>query len=205
LKKSLIQQDEFIGTLRKWEPTLSESDELTGRIMQWVRDIHRTRKLNQIRPSIFKGGFPLTLPHFRPVIIGITAAILIFFFLQESDVLFRITRLEKRMAELRSYTSISIEEELRSFSRIKESSGFPGLWKLSQNESGELIIVSRHTLETILENYRIDPQFRHALRNRLNKLSPELGAVNWDDGLNQKEIQLLYNSRDRLQQLIRTL
>lgn len=190
------KMNDFIALAGQTKPVQPEPGLITAGIMRAVRNMNAAPRKNLL--DFF--SFPRT----RLALIGMSAVLVGMFLMQEFLVLYRISKLEDKMARRTSEQTELIENRAQRYDRfitgqaLHQGELFIAAWKADKTPDHDRVVVKKSTLLAWLKAYRELQQENKFLRKYLQEKLPGLEGISFEDGLDFEEINKIIKNKEHL-------
>jgi hypothetical protein len=194
-KIKIEKADEYIAAAREKKPELTDPGLVSAGILHAIRGTQVTSRKN---PLDF-----LSLPKTRLALIGISAILIGVFFLQEFLVLYRVSQLEKMMAQQPGKQAgfqkiLTAKLSRNRVIRVFEESELLKNARLNDVETGgDRIQLNSSTLNALLKSYRELQRENRLLLLYLREKFPELEDIFLKDALDLKELEKIIKGKSK--------
>ncbi|MBN2411189.1 zf-HC2 domain-containing protein [candidate division KSB1 bacterium] len=209
IRKELADMDHKIEQLRGESPVPDKPEALTGNIMHVLTSYEKLKSYQEhsTYDNLIKFVFA---PRIRFALLAVIVVIVGLFFIQESLLMVRIARLEKKISQNTAAginrTGITqyfvLENKLLS---LEKSGLFPSGSFLTVNNIENEIVTNEKLLNALLENYKSIKIQNELLLQLLKNTNPDFFHITLKDGLDRAEIEKLLRNKKEILRLIKEL
>ncbi len=211
-RAGILEADRLVSVVRQGRPESIHQQELAADIMRTIR------RMSGYPPG--RGRLMVTwervtglcsLPKVRLALAGMTLFLVGAFFLQEFVILYRVTRLEQRMAAWSAHRGLHDDIFTRSFAKasvvkiLKQDRFIKTLDTEALGKDDERVILKKSTLKSWFKAYERLWLENEVLLRLLQERLPALEGLDPANGLDRQEIEQILKNRKRILKYIEKL
>src|SRR3990172_3440594 len=207
LSQQVQKMSAFVQSIREQQPHIASPAEQAQAVLEKVMNVQKTEGLvsNRRRIHPARPHLPYFFPA-RPLLIGLMVCIISILIGQQIIILKRISSLESRFSGEQKATPASSSQLADRFEKdLKKLELYLSEKKnTSEQFSSEMVLINAQTLDELVSAYKNADALNDRLVNRLLLALAQEG-ISFQDGLNVAEAEKLYQNKEEILKVIRSL